>query len=65
MLFVSVSSRRMLISVAGGASGCLIAGRLAAADPSLKILVRVLTYFYVLMIEPSWWTDFGSWRAYP
>jgi len=25
--------------ISGGASGCLIAGRLAAADPSLKILV--------------------------
>lgn len=31
-----------IIIAGGGATGCLIAGRLAAADPNLKILARPL-----------------------
>lgn len=52
-----------LILIAGGATACITAGRLAEADPNLKILVRLLLSslsidFNLVLVDP------GSWSAH-
>ena len=56
----------MLTIGSGGAAACVTAGRLAEADPSLKILVSVkkvysIIFFSFLIFNP---TDRRSWSTY-
>jgi hypothetical protein len=41
-IIISFNLSHTLKHKSGGAAACVTAGRLAAADPSLKILVRLL-----------------------